>query len=351
MLTRGPRNLAALALDYDNKFAATVSGFAAPGETVSLRVDGVERGQAAADQAGRFVVALSQPLTAGAHDFELVGPSGDVRFSAEIGAPTPPAGAPYAAQRQAAAWRVDWITPGGGEQTTLILDRTGAAGMSVAHARGMARRAANAGPPTPGFSFWQSMAELVRLVLRSRAQGLRTRLAVALGLVLVGKWTGVYAPVLIGQAIDAASKGKGAPETLFAVFVGLAAGWVLLRFISNATPLLRDAIFTPVSQQALARSAEETLRPRAVALAELPPGQADRRRRPRHRARRQLHRHLDRLRRVQPRPDDVRAGDGRLRHDQPLLRPAGAGDGRHHRRSTSSSPSASRTGASATAAR
>ena len=33
---------------------------------------------------------------------------------------------------------------------------------------------------------------------------------------------------------------------------------MLLRFISNATPLLRDAIFTPVSQQALARSAEET---------------------------------------------------------------------------------------------
>jgi ATP-binding cassette subfamily B protein len=130
--------------------------------------------------------------------------------------------------------------------------------MSVAHARSMARGAANAAPPAPRFSFWQSMAELVRLVLRSRAQGLRTRLAVALGLVLIGKWTGVYAPVLIGQAIDAASKGKGAPETLFAVFTGLAAGWVLLRFISNATPLMRDAIFTPVSQQALARSAEES---------------------------------------------------------------------------------------------
>ena len=130
--------------------------------------------------------------------------------------------------------------------------------MSVAQVRSMARKAANAAPPTPGFSFWQSMAELARLVLRSRAQGLRARLAVALGLVLIGKWTGVYAPVLIGQAIDAASKGKGAPQTLFAVFVGLAAGWVLLRFISNATPLLRDAIFTPVSQQALARSAEES---------------------------------------------------------------------------------------------
>jgi ATP-binding cassette subfamily B protein len=130
--------------------------------------------------------------------------------------------------------------------------------MTSAHGSGMARHGPDAAPPPPKFSFWQSMGELVRLVLRSRAQGLRTRLAIALGLVLTGKWTGVYAPVLIGQAIDAATKGKGAPQTLFAVFIGLAAGWVLLRFISSATPLLRDAIFTPVSQQALARSAEES---------------------------------------------------------------------------------------------
>jgi ATP-binding cassette, subfamily B, heavy metal transporter len=132
--------------------------------------------------------------------------------------------------------------------------------MSFAHAR-----IAPDAPATPGagsqaprpFKFWSSMAELVRLVLRSRAQGLRTRLAAALVLVLVGKVTGVFAPVLIGRAIDAA-KAKGVPETIFAVFMGLAAGYVVLRFISSATPLMRDAIFTPVAQQALARSAEET---------------------------------------------------------------------------------------------
>jgi hypothetical protein len=123
VLRSSPSTLAALALDYDARGAGTLSGFATPGETVSLRVDGVERGQATAGQSGRFTVALSQPLTVGAHDFELVGPSGDIRLSAQIATPMPPAGAPYAAQRQGAAWRVDWITPGGGEQTTLILDR------------------------------------------------------------------------------------------------------------------------------------------------------------------------------------------------------------------------------------
>jgi hypothetical protein len=122
VLAAGERSLTALALDYDAKGAATLSGFAAPGETVELRADGVERGQAVADQAGRFVLSLAQPLTAGAHDFELVAPSGAARFSAAIGPASPVSGAPYAARREGAAWRVDWISPGGGEQTTLIFD-------------------------------------------------------------------------------------------------------------------------------------------------------------------------------------------------------------------------------------
>ncbi|HEX4197091.1 MAG TPA: ABC transporter ATP-binding protein/permease [Caulobacteraceae bacterium] len=102
------------------------------------------------------------------------------------------------------------------------------------------------------------MADLARLVLRSRAKGLRTRLVVALTLVLIGKWTAVSSPIWIGRAIDALSHGRSAAETVFAVFGGLAVFWVLLRFVSNVTPLVRDAIFTPVSQQALARSAVET---------------------------------------------------------------------------------------------
>jgi ABC-type transport system involved in Fe-S cluster assembly fused permease/ATPase subunit len=113
-------------------------------------------------------------------------------------------------------------------------------------------------PKPPKFSFWGSMAELFRLVGRSRARGLKARLSAALFLVLVGKAAGVIAPVLIGRAIDTVSHGRDTTVTVFAVFAGLAVGWVLLRFISGVAPLIRDAIFTPVSQQALARSAEET---------------------------------------------------------------------------------------------
>jgi len=112
--------LAALALDYDNQRAATLSGVAAPRETVIVRVDGVERSQASADATGRFVLPL-QPLTAGAHEFDLMGATQQVHFTASVDALAPLAQAPYTAAPQGQGWRIDWRTPGGGEQTTLIL--------------------------------------------------------------------------------------------------------------------------------------------------------------------------------------------------------------------------------------
>ena len=113
-------DLAGLALDYDNQRAATLSGVAAPHETVTVRVDGVERSQGSADSAGRFVLAL-QPLAAGAHEFELMGVAQQIHFAAAVEAPAALGKATYAAQKTGQAWRIDWVTPGGGEQTTLIL--------------------------------------------------------------------------------------------------------------------------------------------------------------------------------------------------------------------------------------
>jgi len=114
------------------------------------------------------------------------------------------------------------------------------------------------GPATPQFSFFSSMADLIRLVARSRAKGLRSRLAAALALVLLGKWTGVVGPLLISRAIDQLNAGRTGGHVVLVAFAGLAGGWVMLRFIANAAPYLRDAIFTPVSQMALVQSSMET---------------------------------------------------------------------------------------------
>jgi hypothetical protein len=121
LAARAP-GMVALALDYDTRKAATLSGAADAGEAEILRVDGVERGEATADNAGRFVLLLNEPLTAGSHDFDLAGAKTEVRFTASIGAAAQLANAPFVAGPVAQGWRIDWITPGGGEQTTLVLD-------------------------------------------------------------------------------------------------------------------------------------------------------------------------------------------------------------------------------------
>ena len=108
-------------------------------------------------------------------------------------------------------------------------------------------------PASAKFSFWSSMGDLVRLVMRSKAKGLRTRLLMALALVLVGKWTGVIAPLFVQKLIDGLI--HHVPFAADLVWILIYSG---LGFIAASAPLMRDAIFTPVSQKALSLSAVET---------------------------------------------------------------------------------------------
>ena len=133
--------------------------------------------------------------------------------------------------------------------------------MTLAHDRGSppaAAAAAAAAGKAPKFSFFTSMADLVRLVMRSQARGLKTRLAAALALVLLGKLAGVTAPLYIGRAIDHLTHGQGPAQTVLLALAAFAGAWVLLGLLASAVPFIRDSIFTPVSQAALARSAVET---------------------------------------------------------------------------------------------
>jgi hypothetical protein len=124
-LAPGRRGLMALALDSDSRRAAALSGLAAPGEAVSLRVDGVGRGLAEADKTGRFTLSLNGPLDPGAHAFDLTSSSGEAQFEVTADAPAALAKGPFASERQGRAWRIDWTMPGGGEQTTLLFDTPG----------------------------------------------------------------------------------------------------------------------------------------------------------------------------------------------------------------------------------
>ncbi len=113
-------------------------------------------------------------------------------------------------------------------------------------------------PPTVTFSFWASMADLWRLVMRSRAKGLGWRLPVSLAMVFLGKLAGVTAPVMLGDAINTLSPAAASAVGIGADFVALALAFAGLRLISSCAPYVRDAIFTTVSQSTMAKAAVET---------------------------------------------------------------------------------------------
>ena len=94
-------------------------------------------------------------------------------------------------------------------------------------------------------------------MLRSGAPQLRLRLGAAFGLTLAGKALGVWAPLLLGAAVNRLAEARGAEAGLASAFVALAVGWALLRFASSAAPQARDALFTAVAQAAQRRAAAE----------------------------------------------------------------------------------------------
>jgi ABC-type transport system involved in Fe-S cluster assembly fused permease/ATPase subunit len=124
---------------------------------------------------------------------------------------------------------------------------------------GMTRRfAGDIAPAETKFSFWGSLADLGRLVMRSGAPQLRLRIAAALALVFIGKAAGVTAPVMLGDAINTLQPAAQGGVAIGATFIGLAVAFAALRLVAACAPYARDAIFTRVSQSTMAKAAVET---------------------------------------------------------------------------------------------
>ena len=110
------------AVDFDAGGGAVVSGVAHPGSTLRLVLDGRPAGEARADGQGGFSFALAAMLKPGDHELTIQSSGGqaDARFSVSRAGPI--SGLPFRGERQAGDWRIDWLTPAGGQQTTLIMD-------------------------------------------------------------------------------------------------------------------------------------------------------------------------------------------------------------------------------------
>jgi len=84
--------------------------------------------------------------------------------------------------------------------------------------------------------------------------GLRSRVLIALVLLVLAKVANVYVPILYKHAVDALGDGKAAAV---AVPVALIVAYGLARVLAQALGETRDAIFAPVSQRAIRNLALE----------------------------------------------------------------------------------------------
>ena len=109
------------AVDFDNEDGVVISGLAPPSSLVFLRVDGRQLAEARVDGAGRYAIVLSQPIH-GAHALEVAGDTFANAGQVEVSPAQPLAAGPLRSQFTKGGRRIDWLTPGGGVQTTVLLD-------------------------------------------------------------------------------------------------------------------------------------------------------------------------------------------------------------------------------------
>jgi hypothetical protein len=113
------------AVDFDTGGVAAVSGMARPGSSLKLVVDGRAGVEVRANGEGRYSLTLAAALKPGDHQLMVQSGLGQAAAHFRIspaGPISPTGGLPFRGMRQSDGWRIDWLTPAGGEQTTLVID-------------------------------------------------------------------------------------------------------------------------------------------------------------------------------------------------------------------------------------
>ncbi|RAK61052.1 hypothetical protein DJ021_15150 [Phenylobacterium hankyongense] len=107
------------AFDFDREGGAVVSGAAPAGAALSVQLDGRQAADARADAQGRYSVALPR-LAPGPHRLEVKGDGFYDAVAVEASPPAPLADGPLRSQFSPGGLRADWMTPGGGVQSTFL---------------------------------------------------------------------------------------------------------------------------------------------------------------------------------------------------------------------------------------
>jgi len=114
------------AIDFDRGGGVEVSATAPPGAAVLLHLDGRLVAQGQADAAGRYDASLPAPgsttaIRPGAHQVQVSGDGFSDTVAFQVSPSAPLAQGPARSQLTGAGLRVDWMTPGGGVQSTILV--------------------------------------------------------------------------------------------------------------------------------------------------------------------------------------------------------------------------------------
>ena len=114
------------AIDFDRGGGVEVSARVPAGATVILRLDGRQVAQGRADAAGRYDAGLpttgsTLPVRPGFHQVQVFGDGFSDTVGFQLSPAQPLAQGPLRSQLTSAGLRVDWMTPGGGVQSTILI--------------------------------------------------------------------------------------------------------------------------------------------------------------------------------------------------------------------------------------
>ena len=111
------------AFDYDAEGGAVVSGVGPAGATISALIDGrpaATNGRVGED--GRFSLPFGAPITGGEHRIAVQGDGFQASARVAVTPGEDPETGAFRSVPTPYGERIDWLTPGGGLQSTLLLD-------------------------------------------------------------------------------------------------------------------------------------------------------------------------------------------------------------------------------------
>jgi hypothetical protein len=122
----GPGKFGLRAIDFDRGGGVEISAAAPAGANVLLHFDGRLTTQGDADAAGHYDASLPGPgstteIRPGSHEVQVSGNGFSDTVTFQVSPAAPLAQGPLRSQITHAGLRLDWLTPGGGVQSTILV--------------------------------------------------------------------------------------------------------------------------------------------------------------------------------------------------------------------------------------